>query len=71
MSDFFLHVGFEEPQRLIKIARGCGEDIRRAGVACLIRLIDRLANEIGDIAVALDQLIQMIMNLVDIGQGRP
>lgn len=68
VSGFFLHVGFEEPQRLVEIARGCGKDIRRAGVACLIRLIDRLANEIGDIAIALDQLIQVVVDLVDIGR---
>jgi len=58
-------MSFEEPQRFIEIARISCEQIRRIGGAGIGNIIDSRPDDVGDLAVALDQGGEMVRRLVD------
>src|ERR1700743_3149547 len=65
-EDLFLDVGFQEPQRLITRPGIGGEEVAGIGVAGLVRLVDGRTDQIGGLAIALDQSMQMVLDLVDV-----
>ena len=63
----FLDVGLEEPELFVERPRKGGQDVGRIGVAGFIRRVDRRADRICDAAEPVDQGVQVIGDLINIG----
>ena len=62
----FLNMGFKEPQRFIETARGGRENIRTVIITGFSSIFNRLAHQIGDSAIMIDQRMEMVFDSVDI-----
>ena len=63
-----LDVRLQEPQRLVEVARGRGEDVGGVGIAGLVGLVDRLRARRWRPGIAVDQRMQMVVDRVDVGR---
>src|SRR5690606_23590521 len=63
-------MSFEEPQRLVEAAGSRGKNIRRVVIPGVVGILDRFAEQVGDVAITLDQRQQMVVNSIDVGRIR-